>query len=129
MVSVARRQLGSRGEQTAVDHLVAMGYQPVARNYRCPYGEIDFIAEQAGCLVFVEIRSRRNQPEGIASESVGARKQLRMARAAAFYLGEHGLWDRRCRFDVVEVAMNNGAPVAVRVLQDAFEVPTDAGIS
>lgn len=93
---------GVEAEQAAADYLAARGLRLVARNYRCRGGEIDLIMEDAGSLVFVEVRERARSDFGGAAASITASKQARIRLAAQHYLSRHGL-DRPCRFDAVLV--------------------------
>ena len=52
--------LGRAGEQAAHDHLVALGFVVLDRNWRCGQGEIDIVAREAGELVIVEVKTRRS---------------------------------------------------------------------
>ena len=57
------------------------------------------------CLVFVEVRYRRNDAFGGALESVGAAKQAKLRRTAESYLQRPDLPDHEdCRFNVVAVS-------------------------
>ena len=93
---------GVEAEQAAADYLAARGLRLVARNYRCRGGEIDLIMEDAGSLVFVEVRERARSDFGGAAASITPSKQARIHLAAQHYLSRHGL-DRPCRFDAVLV--------------------------
>ena len=102
-----RRTLGQAGERAAVAHLEANGYTIVDRNVRRREGELDIVARAPeGVLVFVEVRSRR-APAGIAeaTESVGGRKQRRVAELAAAYLAERDP-ETPARIDVIAVALD-----------------------
>ena len=103
----ARRKLGRRGEDLAAAHLEEWGYVVRERNWRCQAGEIDIVAEDGGCLVFVEVRTRRGQEYGSPEESVTPAKQARLAEVAQTYLQEHS-WDGDWRIDVVAVEMAYG---------------------
>lgn len=116
-----RRARGIEGESVALRFLRAAGYRPIERNVRTRLGEIDLVMEQAGTIVFVEVRSRAGSRFGSALESVDRRKQRRLARVAESYLSRHRLEDRRARFDVVAVEWQDGAP-KVRHVANAFEV-------
>ena len=61
------------------------------------------IAEEAGAIVFVEVKARRSRLYGTRAESAGARKRHPFGRLAVGYLARRGLGDRVCRFDIVEV--------------------------
>jgi len=96
-----RPTLGAAGEEAACAYLEGRGYRILARNARADRVELDVIAERAGVLVFVEVKTRRGDRCGAAAEAVDARKQARIARGAAAWLRASGQRPRRIRFDVV----------------------------
>lgn len=102
-----RRKLGQRGEELAVAYLEKQGYVVRERNWRCAAGEIDIVAEDGGCLVFVEVRTRRGREYGTPEESVTPAKQAKLVEVAQIYLQEHS-WDGDWRIDVVAVEMTSG---------------------
>ena len=121
----ARRKLGRRGEDLAAAHLEEWGYVVRERNWRCQAGEIDIVAEDGGCLVFVEVRTRRGQEYGSPEESVTPAKQARLAEVAQTYLQEHS-WDGDWRIDVVAVEMASGGKLLrVELIKNAV---TDWGL-
>jgi putative endonuclease len=103
----ARKKLGQRGEGLAAAHLEERGYVVRERNWRCPVGEVDIVAEDGGCLVFVEVRTRRGRAYGTPEESVTPTKQAKLVEVAQTYLQEHD-WDGDWRIDVVAVEMTSG---------------------
>jgi len=103
----ARKRLGQRGEDLAAAQLEERGYIVRERNWRCPAGEMDIVAEDGGCLVFVEVRTRRGRKYGTPEESVTLAKQAKLVEVAQTYLQEHG-WDGDWRIDVVAVEMTSG---------------------
>ena len=119
-VGASRQRLGRAGEDAAVDALRARGYRIVARNIRLRGGELDVIAEDAGTIVFVEVKARRSSAFGTPAEAVGPRKQRTLCHLALRYLAGRGLGERPCRFDVVEVWVDAAGALRTGVLQDAF---------
>jgi putative endonuclease len=101
----ARMRLGSGGERLAASWLEARGYIIRGFNWRCPYGELDVIAEQAGELVFVEVKTRRGAAMGAPEEAVTAQKQRRLIAAAQAYVQAYALEDQPFRIDVVAVQL------------------------
>lgn len=97
------RRVGGRYEEVAADFLKKQGLYIVEMNFRCKNGEIDLIARDGKYLVFVEVKYRSDQSSGWASSAVNYSKQLRISRAAAFYLIRHGYGEVPCRFDVVAI--------------------------
>ena len=63
-MSMAKVRLGKRGEELAEGYLRAAGCGILATNYRCPWGEIDLIAQDGEELAFVEVRTRRGSAFG-----------------------------------------------------------------
>ncbi|MDZ4763814.1 MAG: YraN family protein [Chloroflexota bacterium] len=100
------RAKGMVNEQRAASYLRAHGYAIMALNWRCKVGEIDIIARHDETVVFVEVRSRRTTDA--AFESVNARKQARLIRAAQWWLSENRLDDCAWRIDVIAVGTANG---------------------
>lgn len=117
-----RRKLGLLGEETAAQHLAEQSCRIIERNWRCPKGELDIIAEEDGVIVFVEVRTRRDTGTfGSAEESVDARKQKRVREVAQYYLYGQRALDRQIRFDVITVTFTiNGAFVKLNHLKHAF---------
>lgn len=91
---------GGDGEDRAAALLERHGLAIVARNYRTRFGEIDIVARDGDCLVFVEVRARAGPGFGGAAGSIGARKQSRIVAAARLYLMQTRC-RLPCRFDVV----------------------------
>jgi putative endonuclease len=94
---------GRRGEELAARALEAKGYTIVERNWRCPAGEIDVIAQQDDTLVFVEVKTRQGDRFGTPEEAVNRRKQERLLTAAQVYLAEYELADVAWRIDVIAI--------------------------
>ena len=110
------KRTGLYYETQAAVFLEKQGYQILERNFRCPAGEIDLIAEEGGYLCFVEVKYRSERETGTPEEAVDAKKQKRISRAALFYLMKQGLGDTTpCRFDVVGIR-----PEGIRVTKNAF---------
>jgi putative endonuclease len=116
-----RKELGKLGESLAMRELERRGYRIVERNWRCPAGELDLVAEQHGVLVFVEVRTRRGRERGTPEESLTPRKQAKLIEVAQAYL-EEGTADRDWRIDVVAVELSpRGKLLRVDVIENAVE--------
>lgn len=118
-MSQGRRILGRRGESVAETFLLARGYRILARNYRCPLGELDLVASEGGAVVFIEVKTRRGAKAGSGAEAISARKRWRMVRLAAYYLATHAIEGVPCRFDVVSLSVRPGE-ARVQVCRNAF---------
>ncbi len=112
-----RRKVGGSFEEKAAAFLEKKGLVIRRRNFRCKYGEIDLIAWDKGCLVFIEVKYRRNRASGGALAAVDRRKQRVISRVARFYLYCSGFGDDvPCRFDVVGIEGEE-----ITWIKDAFE--------
>lgn len=102
-----RKLLGDLGERLAAEYLEGQGYLIRERNYRCPIGEIDLVATESDCLVFVEVRTRRGKRFGSPEESVTLAKQQRLIDLAQNYLVEREERPPRWRIDLVAVEFSS----------------------
>src|SRR5690242_16160933 len=100
-----RQAVGRRGEQIAADLLQKKGYRILERNVRSRFGEIDIVARDGACLVFVEVRTV--QSSAVApEESVDWRKQRQIANLAARYVQRAGGAEDDWRADVVAIELD-----------------------
>lgn len=119
-LATEKRLAGDAAEAAACALLQARGLELLARNVAYPFGEIDLLMRDGACLAFVEVRLRTPSEFGDGADSVGTRKQRKLAKAAqAWLLDNPRFGDASCRFDVVSVT-----PVAGRLecewIEDAF---------
>ena len=120
---MANDLLGSWGESLAAKYLQKKRYKILAANYRCRMGEIDLIAENKQCLVFVEVKLRKSDRFAEARDFVDHRKQERLKTTASLYLSQYDC-SKPSRFDVVEIyapeGMETKHPKIIH-LEDAFQ--------
>lgn len=102
-----RRWFGTRSERAAARFLKGLGYRVVARNYSCPHGEIDLVALDGRCLVFVEVRSTGSDDAARPAASVDLAKQKRLTQLALHFLQKYRLLDHSARFDVLALSWPN----------------------
>ena len=121
-MTTPRKALGDFGERLAVQHLLAKGYSIRERNFRTREGEIDIIAEYAGVLLFVEVRTRRGGSRGTAAESVTARKAAHLLAAAQAYAQANPGCPAEQRIDVIAVELAPaGRLLSVEHIEGAVE--------
>lgn len=115
-----RKDTGRLGERLARAYLEERGYLVLETNYRTPAGEIDIIARQGECLVFVEVRTKRSGRFGSAEESLTSRKQQHLIDSAALYCQSCAGPAAAYRIDFIAVALGGeGLPVRIRHLENA----------
>jgi putative endonuclease len=98
--------LGRLGENKAKNYLIHRFYKILQTNYRTKAGEIDIIAKDGDCVVFVEVKTRTNNNYGSPCEAVSYYKQKNMLSVAKSYIAKIGV-EFECRFDVIEVIISN----------------------
>ncbi len=119
---MATTEKGRQAEALALAHLQRRGLRLIARNYRCRAGEVDLVMQQGNSVVFVEVRSRTSAAFVNPKETVDWRKQRRIAKVAAHYLGAHReMANRPVRFDVVSVTRPNYA-AQLEWIPGAFQI-------
>ena len=114
-MSRAHLDRGRRGEDLAAAWYHDHGYAVVARNWRCPDGEIDVVARRGRLVVVCEVKARRTDAFGPAAAAVGPVKQQRLRRLAATWLATSACRGVDVRFDVVAITGDQ-----IEVVTDAF---------
>ncbi|MBX0292708.1 YraN family protein [Hymenobacter sp. HSC-4F20] len=112
-------QLGSDGEDAALQYLLERGYALVHRNYRYRRAEVDLIVRKgAYLLVFVEVKTRSSAQYGYPEEFVTERKR-QLLRIASEQVQEELQWRGDIRFDIIALTP---AATGLRVehFEDAF---------
>lgn len=119
MDNLSKRQIGQQSENEALLYLQQHRLKLKDRNYICKCGEIDLIMDDAGVVVFVEVRYRKQSKYGSGLESVTKSKQQKVIRAAKCYLLENNLFDKiSCRFDVIAASSEDSDKILW--IKDAF---------
>jgi putative endonuclease len=114
---MSTRETGLRGEAIAAGYLRKKGYKLLESNYATRYGEIDIIADDKKCLVFVEVKFRASSAFGGPADAVDKKKQAKMIKSALSYVKARKLSGRDIRFDVLALGPAEGA---IELIKDAF---------
>ena len=114
---------GSKGENMVARFLSGKGFSVVARNYQCRFGEIDIIAENSEFIIFVEVKTRKDNSTVPIEEAVDSKKQKRIYITAQDYLSK-SMSDKQPRFDVALVSVrnngNSGESYSLKYIENAF---------
>jgi len=96
------KNLGDRGETLVAQLLQANGWQILAQQWRCRWGELDVVARDRQWLIFVEVKTRSdgNWDEN-GTLAINQQKQAKLIKSASLFLSQNPQFkDLSCRFDV-----------------------------
>jgi len=115
------KELGKKGEETALRFLKKRGYRIIEKNYVCKMGEMDIIAKDKDTLAFIEVKTRTSTEFGPPQLAVNSSKQRQLSKVALNYLKEKQLEDVKARFDVVAILLEQKRE-EIELIKDAFEL-------
>lgn len=101
--------IGELGEELACRYLKDKGYKILTRNFSnkrgMRLGEIDIIASQGKCIVFVEVKTRRQgSQEALPPEAnINRAKLHKLQKIVELYLKEQRQERSPYRFDAVSI--------------------------
>lgn len=98
---------GNYGENLVCKYIEDDGYEILARNFNCSYGEIDIIASKNEEIVFIEVKTRCQNSYGEPIEAVTFTKRKHIYNSAKYFLYKSNLLDNNVRFDIIEVYLDN----------------------
>jgi len=113
-------QTGRRGEKQAERFLKKAGYKILGRRVRVgKHDELDLIARMDDTMVFVEVKTRKNETRGRPAAAVNREKRRKLSRAAVTFLQKRKLRPPYIRFDIIEVIED---PPEIRHIENAFQL-------
>ncbi|MWN31684.1 YraN family protein [Gilliamella sp. Pra-s65] len=100
-----KKQIGEHYENIACQYLLKQGLKLLAHNSQFRFGELDLIMLDNDCIVFIEVRYRKNANFGDAEMTVTLNKQNKIKQAAQLWMIEQNLniEDTEFRFDVFAI--------------------------
>lgn len=115
------REIGTHGENIALEYLLNKGYKLISKNFRTNFGEIDIIVKRNDTLCFVEVKTRYNSNFGFPAHSITINKQKRIKKASLLFVNKEKLFNLNLRFDVVEIFLNyNDDSHIINHIENAF---------
>ncbi|MBI4259341.1 MAG: YraN family protein [Actinobacteria bacterium] len=115
-----RARVGRAGESAAAEVYRRRGFRVVARNWRCPAGELDLVVSRGALLVFCEVKARTGLLLGPGYEAVTWRKQRKLRQLAELFLAVTRVPHGSLRFDVASVHVPRSGRPSVELYEDAF---------
>lgn len=114
-----RKRVWRDGEQAAWESYRRRGFRLLARNWRCPLGELDLVLTHGGVVIFCEVKARTSPLLGGPYEAVTPAKQRKLRALAEAFIAARRPPADRYRFDVASVWASDRGP-SVHVFEDAF---------
>jgi putative endonuclease len=102
---ISTKQAGNAGENYVADLLKANGWQIIATQWHCRWGELDIVARDRTWLIFVEVKTRGCKSwDESGLLAISSQKQRKICRAASeFLIYRPDLAALDCRFDIALV--------------------------
>lgn len=94
-------QTGAWGEGLAAAYLREKGYVILDRDWRSGHRDIDIIAKDGDCTVFVEVKTRHDSNITGPLDAINSDKLYQLGRAIIHYINYHHI--DRWRFDVITI--------------------------
>ena len=114
-------QSGNKAEDIAGKYLSKQNIRILDRNFHCRYGEIDLIGLDDQCLVFIEVRYRKDEYYMSVFETIDKHKCRKLVTTSEYYLTTHRKYrNMTCRYDVIGITGELTAPV-IEWIKNAFQ--------
>lgn len=117
----AHNELGKWGEEMAAEYLQQKGYRIIERDWRSGNRDIDIIAQapDLSTLVFVEVKTRKNEVVMRAADAVNPTKARNIALSANNYIKMRHV-DGLLRFDIITIVGTNAQNMKLEHIINAF---------
>ena len=106
MIDITAIEIGSRGEDYAMEWLRARGFYIVERNWRIGHYEIDIIAQRFDTLHFVEVKTRKLGGWQSPYDSIDDRKIAALRKGAMAYRSIHRT-PLEIQFDLIAITIDD----------------------
>jgi len=116
----SKDDLGLAGEEIACQYLRRNGYRILEQRFRTKFGELDIVCRKGRELVFVEVRSRKQESGYLPEESITRQKIRHLVKAAQIWLTKKKLEGMEIRFDLVTIDFSK-TPTALNHFPAAFD--------
>ena len=102
-------EIGQKGEEIAKKYLINLGYKIIDTNWHySKKAEIDIIAIDKDCIVFIEVKTRTNLNFGHPFEAIDYKKLEKIHKAILGYLTTSKLKYKNYRIDgIAIIGLNN----------------------
>ncbi len=123
---------GNLGENLVIELLKTQGWQILATQWHCCWGELDVVARDRFWLVFIEVKTRNSKNwDANGALAITKTKQKKLLLAAQDFLAAHPQFENlSCRFDVALVKSENNSQIKSRIKSEVnFDTNSNLGNS
>ena len=111
-------ELGTLGEELAVEFLEKNGYKILETNWTFQKAEVDIIAQKESVLAVIEVKTRSSIEFGLPQDFVKPKKIQLLVKAINEYVISNDL-DLEVRFDIIAIQKENKGFI-IEHIEDAF---------
>ena len=111
-------ELGTLGEELAVEFLEKNGYKILETNWTFQKAEVDIIAQKDTVLAVIEVKTRSSIEFGLPQDFVKPKKIQLLVKAINEYVISNDL-DLDVRFDIIAIQKENKG-FLIEHIEDAF---------
>ncbi|MEI8053486.1 MAG: YraN family protein [Bacteroidota bacterium] len=97
-------EVGTHGENLAVDYFIKNGYKLIHKNWRKGHWELDLIVSKNNILHFIEVKTKTSDKYGYPEDEVTVSKFRYLTSAAEEYVYENPNW-KRIQFDILSITL------------------------
>ena len=116
-------KLGKLGEDLAMRYLLKSNYKSLHRNWGLHHGyEIDIIATQGVEIIFIEVKTRRDDVFQKPEDAVDENKVKHICMAAHGYVRQYDIY-MPYRFDIIAIVCPNSDSYTIKHIKNAFKYP------
>ncbi|MFQ5493048.1 MAG: YraN family protein [Candidatus Dojkabacteria bacterium] len=115
-----KRKRGKQIEGKVASYLRSAGYQIIERNFTIRGGEIDIIAREQSELVFVEVKSLKNENYIRLEQTITSKKRQTLIKTCRVWMMRNEMQDADWRIDFVGVVASSGSIDKLKHIKNAI---------
>lgn len=108
---MSKVEFGKLGEDTAIEFLTRKEYQILDRNFKIRGGEIDIVAKKEDSIIFVEVKTRKNEDWQAIEDSVTEKKRNLIENAAKEWFFREKIAETFWQIDFVGIIMGSNSQI------------------
>ncbi|MEX1062646.1 MAG: YraN family protein [Balneolaceae bacterium] len=119
-MSKSSRDKGIEAERIAAAYLESKGWIILDRNYFFQRAEVDIVAYDTTCIIFVEVKSRSGTAYGHPEDFIDNDKIRNIYKASEAWMYERKMEGSPARFDVISIIQKGNEAPDINHFEDVF---------